>query len=197
MQNFIRLPHPQVVRQRVRALALLDALLISDVPVRRFNYRSGWDDEEDLAFMYTPEHAKWCVLFAGDRVVIKGSDPQHNISELDIPPFDDPQVREFWHTDPCDTLCSSFGFEYRDQQWQALIPPVAGSLKLLDAWFVEPLVYARQLGERTGQMVDAEAIAHLFAGKTISPSWLKQYFPQSDWQHQAADWLQIDYPLTY
>lgn len=77
--NFIRLPHPQVVRQRVRALALLDALLISDVPVRRFNYRSGWDDEEDLAFMYTPEHAKWCVLFAGDRVVIKGSDPQHNI----------------------------------------------------------------------------------------------------------------------
>ena len=75
--------------------------------------------------------------------------------------------------------------------------PVAGSLNLLDAWFVEPQVYARQLSERAGQPVSAEAVAHLFAGKAIRPSWLKQYFPQSGWQNQAADWLQIDYPLDY
>ena len=197
MQHLIRLPHPRAVQQRVRALALLDALLLPDVRTRSFNYRSGWNDDEDLAFMYTPDHAKWFVLFADGKVLIKGVDPQHKMSELDLPPFDDPQVREFWHTAPCDTLYSSFGFEYRDDYWQALMQPVAGSLNLLDAWFVEPQVYARQLSERAGQPVSAEAVAHLFAGKAIRPSWLKQYFPQSGWQNQAADWLQIDYPLAY
>ena len=198
MQFFTCLPHPQFVRQRVRALALLDVLLIPDVQARRFNYRCGWGDDEDLAFMLTPNHAKWFVLFSGgERAVVKGSDPQHHVSELDIPPFDDPLVREFWQTEPCDTLFSSFGFEFRHNQWQALMPPVEGSLALLDVWFINALRYARELSKRTGQTVAAEAVEHLFAGKAISPSWLKQYFPQSDWQHQATDWLQVDYPLTY
>ncbi len=197
MQYFIRLPHPQAVQRRVRALALLDALLLPDVRMRSFNYRSGWNDNEDLAFMYTSGQGKWFALFAGGRSLVKGAAPQHKIPEVDVPPFDDPFVREFWYTGPCETLYSSFGFEYRNDGWQALMPPVEGSLALLDVWFVDSQIYASQLSERVGQQVAAEAVAHLFAGKRIRPSWLRQYFPQSNWQNQAADWLQIDYPLAY
>ena len=197
MKNLIRLPQPDVLQKRVRALAMLDALLVPEVHDRQFGYQACWHEDGELAFMNSPDYDKWFVMFSEEMVLIKGADYQHKVLEVELPPFDDPLVREFWSSPPCETMYTSFGFEYREGGWRSLVPPVEGSLSLLDPWFVGAGEYAQWLMQRHGYDVDPFSVAHLFDGKPVSPIWLTRYFPQSKWQQQPADWLQIDYPFVH
>ncbi|MFJ9743779.1 hypothetical protein ACIRS4_37680, partial [Streptomyces sp. NPDC101166] len=69
-----RLPEIQVLRDRCRAMAMLDAILSPEWESRYYSFDSTWGEGEEVASMRNGSGDDWFIVFSGAGVYGRGFD---------------------------------------------------------------------------------------------------------------------------
>ncbi|MEV4139459.1 hypothetical protein AB0J72_45770 [Dactylosporangium sp. NPDC049742] len=76
----LALPHPDVLRDRCRAVATLEAILSPEQEWRHHSFNAAWSDHEEMASGHNGSGDDWSIVFGPDGVFIRGFDHESPMS---------------------------------------------------------------------------------------------------------------------
>ncbi|WP_367323043.1 hypothetical protein [Streptomyces sp. HUAS ZL42] len=213
-----RLPAIPVVRDRCRAMAMLDAVMSPEWESRYYSFASRWSPTEEVASMRDGSGNEYSIVFSPAGAYARGFDHESPMSPYrETPPtpwpglFDGlpeafrPHVAEPAFTDetetPVVTVC--FWREVSDVEWRAGNPgplPHGADGDGSTEWLFDVLLDGRpeayqQFAEdyyETG--VDLEAVRHVYALRPLTQSVVSALNPEVDLPGLEEDIAQIGYP---
>ncbi|MFJ3821501.1 hypothetical protein [Streptomyces nodosus] len=214
-----RLPGISIVRNRSRAMAMVDAIMSPDRESRFYSFDARWSPTEEMASMRDGCGNDYSIVFSPAGVYARGFDHESPMSPYRLVPpapwpglFDGipeaflPQV-----TDPafCDidgmpraTVC--FWREEADAKWKCgaidALPEGAkddGSAEWLFDVLLggRPEAYRQFAEEYYEVAVSLEAVRHIYALRPLTQSVVSSLNSGVDLAGLAEDMAQIGYPL--
>ncbi|MEZ0446541.1 hypothetical protein [Cellulomonas sp. ICMP 17802] len=208
------LPEISVLRDRCRALAMLDAVMSPEWDGRYYSFDSGWGPGEEMASLRNGSGDEWSIVFSPAGAFIRGFDHESEMS---------PFVRggELWPglvegvpdafascvTEPAfsreGTLSATICLwrESGDDGWRAgpvALPP--GEDPDGADWLFEVLVdgtpsgYQRFAEEYYETPADLRAISAVFALDPLTEALVERLNPETTVEELAGDIVQIGYP---
>ncbi|MEV5173716.1 hypothetical protein AB0L10_22110 [Streptomyces flaveolus] len=214
-----RLPEISIVRDRSRAMAMVDAIMSPDWEHRFYSFDSRWSPAEEMASMRDGCGNEYSIVFSAAGAYVRGFDHESPMSpHRSTPPapwpglFDGvpeaflPQVTEpaFSEADgtPRATVC--FWREQADTQWRCgavQAPPEGVADDGSAEWLFDVLLDGRpeayqQFAEEYYEVsISLEAVRHVYALRPLTPSVVSSLNPDVDLAALEEDIAQIGYPL--
>ncbi|GAA0398282.1 hypothetical protein [Paenibacillus motobuensis] len=71
---------PEMLRQRIAAMSILDAILCSEDWLRRYQYNPRWDEDAALASVSNGAGDEIYIVFTPEGVIVKGFDHESEMS---------------------------------------------------------------------------------------------------------------------
>ncbi|MFI8532752.1 hypothetical protein ACIGMX_21240 [Streptomyces aquilus] len=184
-----RLPAIPVLRDRCRALAVLDAVLSPDWEDRYFSYSARWSPTEEMASMRDGSGNEYAIVFSPAGAYARGFDHESPMSPYaredhepwpglfdGLPEVFRPYVTEPSFTDengtPLATVC--FWREAADPAWHAGAVEAGGEDDGSAEWLFEVLLDGRPEGYREfaeeyyETEVDLDAVRHVWALRPLT-----------------------------
>ncbi|MFJ5231090.1 hypothetical protein ACIQBJ_14495 [Kitasatospora sp. NPDC088391] len=214
-----RLPAVPVLRDRSRALAVLDAVLSPEWEWRYFSYDAHWASGQEMASMRNGSGDEYSLVLTPDGVFARGFDHESPMSPyrtaplapwpglLDtVPAVFRPQVEEPAF---CDdgvlraTVC--FWRETHDTAWRTgdLAPLPPGQVDDGSAgWLFDvlaagtPEAYQEFAEDYYETTVDLDAVRHVFALRPLTEAVVTALNPEQSLAGLAADLAETGYPTT-
>lgn len=209
------LPAIGVVRDRCRAMAVLDAVMSPDWESRYYSFDSRWSATEEMASMRNGGGNEYSIVFSSAGAYARGFDHESPMSPYrESPPepwpglFDGlpdvfrPCVVEPAFTDetgtPVATVC--FWREQVDTAWTsgALQPGAEddGSAERLFDILLDgrPGAYQEFAEDYYETKVDIEAVRHVYALRPLTPAVVSLLNPAASLRDLDEDLAQIGYP---
>ncbi|MDT7842306.1 hypothetical protein [Streptomyces justiciae] len=212
-----RLPAISVLRDRSRALAVLDAVLSPDWEDRYFSYAARWSPTEEMASMRDGSGNEYAIVFSPAGAYARGFDhesPMSPYAQEDHEPwpglFDGlpeafrPYVTEPAFTDengtPLATVC--FWRETADTAWRAGAVEAGGEDDGSAEWLFEVLLDGRPEGYREFAEeyyetdVDLDAVRHVWSLHPLTQPVVSRLNPPLTLGDLAKDLSLIGYPTS-
>ncbi|MEU7875561.1 hypothetical protein [Dactylosporangium sp. NPDC049140] len=209
-----RLPGLQVLRDRSRALAMLDAIVSAGHSSRRYHFKRGWRPGTDLATMNDEQGDDYSILFRGDAAFVRGFSHESPMS----PSANDDEVWPGLVDDVPDAFADVLqepAFQYEDvfsatyclwhtgDAWRAgdiEFPEegdddVDGSQRLAIVADAGPGAYLAFAADFYGTTVDPAAAAEIWALTPLSESLVRRLNPAADPEAVNRQAATIGYPL--
>jgi hypothetical protein len=210
----LRLPDPATLRDRCRAVAVLDAIMSPTGESRYYSFTSSWTHDEELASMDNGSGDAWSIVFSPAGVFLRGFDhespmsPAVNDDEL-WPGLVDtvPEVFSASLNEPAfsyggtleATVC--LWRQTGDDRWHAGtidFPDRAdpdGATRLF-AVLVDSagMAYQRFAEDYYGRTVDIDAVGEVFALAPLTTSLVRRLNPERSIADLATDLAHIGYP---
>lgn len=210
-----QLPSIDVLRQRSKALAMLDAIIGGDY----YTYDCAWGVDE-VGSMRNGSGEEYDVVFTADGVFIRGvyhESPMFEYTDgrlwpglLDgLPAEFQPQVTEPAFSNPDGTLNASFVLWRRvgDERWHAgddidFSPADDNEMDpdgswLLDIVFDDIAEKYRQYAEEVYEVdLSPSAVDHVAAFRPLNDTVIRALNPETDPAYIRAKALKLDYPLA-
>ena len=215
-----RLPEISTVRDRSRAMAMLDAILSPDWDSRFYSFDSRWSPTEEMASMRDGCGNEYSIVFSAAGAYARGFDHESPMSPYRDDPLapwpglvdsvpgvfrscvEEPAFSEPDGT-PRATVC--FWREQSDVAWRsgAVEVPSEGREDADGAdWLFDVLVDGRpeayqQFAEEYYEItVDLDAVRHVYALRPLSQSIVSSLNPDVNLDDVAEDIAQIGYAVT-
>ncbi|MFJ9606040.1 hypothetical protein ACIRS1_06730 [Kitasatospora sp. NPDC101176] len=215
-----QLPEISLVRDRSRAMAMLDAILSPEWGDRYFSFDSRWSPTEEMASMRDGSGNEYSIVFSPAGAYARGFDHESPMTPYRVTPpapwpglFDgvpealrahvaEPAFSD--HGTPRATVC--FWRERSDGAWRAgAVEPLPEGVEddgsaewlfdvLLDG---RPEAYQRFAEEYYEVAVDIAAVRHVYALRPLTRRVVSLLNPEPDTTHLAEDVAQIGYPVGY
>ncbi|WP_189186825.1 hypothetical protein [Streptomyces albiflavescens] len=213
-----QLPEISIVRDRSRALAMLDAILSPEWEYRYFSFDSQWSPTEEMASMRDGCGNEYSIVFSRAGAYVRGFDHESPMTPYRVTPpapwpglFDGvpeafrAQVTEPAFSDhgtPRATVC--FWREQADTVWKSgAVAPLPEGVEdgcsaewlfdvLLDG---RPEAYQRFAEEYYEVAVDVTAVRHVYALRPLTQSVVSLLNPAVPIPRLAEDLVQIGYPV--
>ncbi|WP_436777173.1 hypothetical protein [Yinghuangia sp. YIM S09857] len=210
-----QLPAIAVVRDRSRALAMLDAIMSPDWESRYYSFDSRWAPGEELASMRNGSGDDYSIVFSAAGAFARGYDHESPMSRtsrpwrglVDAVPEDlVTQVTEPAFCDADGTLRATVCFwrESPDSAWHCgdVVPP-AGAGPEADgaAWLFALLVDGRPEAYREfaedyyETEIDLDAVRHVFALRPLTQDLVTRLNSEVSLEDLADDQAEIGYPV--
>jgi len=210
------LPDIAVLRDRCRALAVLDAILSPEWESRYYSFDSRWAPGEEMASMRNGSGDEYSIVFSAAGAFIRGFDHESSMS---------PALSEFGEVWPgvADSVpevfadCVSepaFSFEgeleatvclwrqHADDRWHAgdIEFPAGPDPDGADRLFAvladaTPLAYQRFAEDYYEQRLDGEAIGEIYALRPLTDALVRRLNPELSIVDLAGDLAEIGYPV--
>lgn len=206
----LRLPDVIAIRQRARALAMIEAIVCPDWEGRYFSYDSKWGAGEEMASMRNGSGDDWFLLFGPFGAGIKGLAHESELagdadllqaaranlpgsfgSFLDEPAFS-------W-----DHMSFCYWRSPGDSQWSRVIHPCAARASLSDgsaeflALLHEPVQSYIEFGEWYYETPIPEAAAQaIFRCEPLTSRLVRSLNRELTLADLSADALEIGYPMV-
>ncbi|MET9397863.1 hypothetical protein [Kitasatospora sp. NPDC002965] len=198
----LRLPDIPALRDRCRALAMLDAVLSPDWGDRYYSFDAHWGKGEEMASMRNGQGDDWFMVFSAAGVYARGLDheapnaphllaevPESFRSYVDEPAFADSEGR------PDLTVC--FWRESGDTRWQAPQTAPTGGVELFgllaDGTATAYRAWAEDYYEPEHEP-DLAAVEHVLALRPLTGAVVSALNPETDLGDIADDIVGIGYP---
>ena len=213
-----QLPGISIIRDRARAMAVLDAIMSPDWESRFYSFDSRWSPTEEMASMRDGCGNDYSVVFSPAGAYARGFDHESPTSPYRVTPpvpwpglFDGMPAAFLHHvTEPAFsdqdgtprvTVC--FWREEADAEWRA------GSVEAVPAgvddgdsaeWLFDvladgrPEAYQEFAEEYYEVTVDIEAVRHVYALRPLTQSVVSALNPDADLAALDKDLRQIGYP---
>ncbi|WP_141355861.1 hypothetical protein [Streptomyces sp. 6-11-2] len=214
-----QLPKISIVRDRSRAMAMLDAVMSPDWKSRFYSFDSRWSPTEGMASMRDGCGNDYSIVFSPAGAYVRGFDHESPMTPYRLTPpapwpglFDGvpeaflPQVTEPAFSDddgtPRATVC--FWREQADTEWkcgavEALPEGVAddGSAEWLFDVLLDgrPEAYQQFAEDYYEVTVSLEAVRHVYALRPLTKSIVSSLNPDVDLAGLEEDIAEIGYPL--
>ncbi|MFD6354124.1 hypothetical protein [Nocardia tengchongensis] len=193
------LPEIQVLRDRCRAMAMLDAILSPDWESRCYSFDSKWGEGEEVASMRTGSGDDWFIVFSGAGVYGRGFDHEApNAPQVlhAVPAVFEMHVGEPAFADhdgsPRATLC--FWREATDTEWGVAVADHGGHglFELL----IEgtPQAYQRWAEDYYETAVGLAEVEHVYALRPLTPAVVARLNPELEPADLEGDIDEIGYP---
>ncbi|MFE7561431.1 hypothetical protein [Kitasatospora sp. NPDC057500] len=201
-----RLPDAAALRDRLRGLAMLEAVLGPVWGDRYYSFDSRWSEGEEMASMRDGQGDDWFMVFSPAGVYARGFDhtaPNAGARLLaEVPEAFRPHVQEpaFGEEDgaPLATVC--FWREAGDTAWRAPSAAPTGGVELFDLLGAEDLAEAyRAWAEEYYELedgLDTAAIAHVLALRPLTGAVVSALNPDVEPADLADDMAEIGYPAA-
>lgn len=213
-----QLPHISIVRDRSRAMAMLDAIMSPDWESRYYSFNCRWSRTEEMASMRDGSGNEYSIVFSSAGAYARGFDHESPMSPYRIDPpepwpglFDSmpeafrPYVTEPSFSDqaatPLATVC--FWREYGDDEWRTgAIQSLPKGIKddgsaewlfdvLLDG---RPEAYQEFAEEYYEVAADLEAVRSIYALRPLTRSIVSALNSEADLAGLEEDLAEIGYP---
>ncbi|MET8431037.1 hypothetical protein [Nocardia sp. NPDC004860] len=194
-----RLPHIPILRNRCRAMAMLDAVLSPEWEARYYSFNSCWGDTEEMASMRTGSGDDWFIVFSTVGVYGRGFDHEtpNAPQVLDAAPaVFGPYVTEPAFADhdgsPLATVC--FWREPHDTGWAVSAADRGGHglfELLVDG---TPEAYREWAQDYYEAEVSLAAVQHVYALLPLTPTVVTGLNPEADLIDLEPDMIEIGYP---
>ncbi|MFJ8623778.1 hypothetical protein ACIRD3_13160 [Kitasatospora sp. NPDC093550] len=213
-----QLPALSVVRDRCRAMAVLEAVLSPEWGDRYFSYDSRWSPTEEMASMRDGCGNEYSILFSPAGAYARGFDHESPMTPYRVTPpalwpglLDGaPEALRAHVAEPafCDegtpraTVC--FWREQADGEWKAgTVEPLPEGVEDDGSgeWLFEVLLDGRpeayqQFAEEYYEVaVDLAAVRHVYALHPLTPHVVSLLNPELDLSDLAEDLAAIGYPV--
>ncbi|WP_432867414.1 hypothetical protein [Microbispora rosea] len=215
-----RLPSISIVRDRCRAMAMLDAIMSPEWALRYYSFNCRWSPNEEMASMRDGSGNEYSIIFSQAGAYARGFDHESPMSPYRVnPPMPWPglldTVPEVFHsqvTEPafCDeagiplaTVC--FWREYGDVAWREgtikSMPEAAkddGSVEWLFDVLLDgrPEAYQEFAEEYYGVAVNLEAVRSVYALQPLTQSIVSVLNPEVDLASLEEDLAEIGYAYS-
>ncbi len=215
-----RLPEIAVVRDRSRALAVLDAILCPDPDFRYYSYTATWADGEELATMADGSGNDYAIVFSPAGVYAQGFDHESPLS-----PYRDPDSREvwpglldglpavfvhnleepaFWDEEDTPRITACFWRETSDSAWRTGNPEPLPPGEVADdsaSWLFGILTEGPEAFQEWAEdyyetTVDIEAVRHVCALRPLTEAVVAQLNPEASLADLAETLTSIGYPAS-
>ncbi|MGW1059133.1 hypothetical protein [Micromonospora rubida] len=208
------LPDPATLRDRCRALAVLDAALVSSPP---FTYRfdGRWGPGQELASMDNGAGDQWSIVFAAAGVFVRGFDHESPLSPADNdsgelwPGLVDtvPEAFAAYLREPAFSLDGTLAAtvclwrEIGDDRWRHgdVVPPADGDdgADFLFGLLTDgtPEAYQDWAEGYYGRPVDLDAVREVFALRPVTPDLLRRLGARQPPEELAGELARIGYPM--
>ena len=214
-----RLPGISVVRDRSRAMAMVDAIMSPDWESRFYSFDSRWSPTEEMASMRDGCGNEYSIVFSPAGAYVRGFDHESPMSPYRVDPptpwpglFDGvpeaflPQVAEpaFSEVDGTPRVTTCFWREQADTEWkcgavEALPEGVADDGSA--AWLFDVLLDGRpeayqQFAEEYYEVAaDLDAVRHVYALRPLTRSVVASLNPEVALAALEEDMARIGYPV--
>jgi hypothetical protein len=211
-----RLPDIATLRDRSRALAMLDAIMSPEWESRYYSFTAAWADDQQMASMRNGGGDEYSIVFAPHGAFIRGFDHESPMSpaatdELwpglvdDIPAVFEPQVNEpafsyegrleatfcLWR-ETADASWRTGAIEYAEYGGYRTSPDGSEMLAILcDSTADSYLAFATDYYEVT---LDPAAASHVWALRRLDPDVVRALNPDVTIADLGADINEIGYP---
>ncbi|MFF7454737.1 hypothetical protein [Kitasatospora sp. NPDC008115] len=201
-----RLPDTAALRDRLRGVAMLEAILGPAWGDRYYSFNSRWSEGEEMASMRNGEGDDWFMVLSPAGVYARGFDhtaPNAGARLLaEVPEAFRSHVQEpaFGEEDgvPLATVC--FWREAGDTAWRAPSASPTGGVELFGLLGAEDLTEAyREWAEEYYELedgLDAAAIAHVLALRPLTGAVVSALNPDVEPADLADDIAEIGYPVA-
>lgn len=212
------LPAIPVVRERSRAMAMLDAIMSPEWESRYYSFDSHWAPGEEMASMRDGSGNAYSIVFSQVGAYARGFDHESPMSPYRVTPptpwpglFDGlPEVFRPHAAEPAFsapdgtpfvTVC--FWRERTDTEWRSgnagPLPPGVkddGSAEWLFDVLLDgrPEAYQEFAEEYYEADVDIEAVRHVYALRPLTPDVVASLNPEVELSELEEDLAQIGYP---
>ncbi|NNN32595.1 hypothetical protein HLK59_19950 [Streptomyces sp. S3(2020)] len=209
------LPAADVIRDRSRALAVLDAVMSPEQEGRYFFFSSGWSATEEVASMSDGSGNEYSIVFSAAGVYARGFDHESEMSPYrEDPPepwpglFDGlpevfrPYVTEPAFTDedgtPVVTVC--FWRERGDAEWRTGAPEPGAEDHGSTEWLFDvltdgrPEAYKEFAEDYYEAEVDLDAVRHVYALRPLTQAVVSALNPDVALGDLDKELAQIGYP---
>jgi hypothetical protein len=213
-----QLPEISIVRDRSRAMAVLDAIMSPDWDSRYYSFDARWSPTEEMASMRDGSGNDYSIVFSPAGAYARGFDHESPMSPYRVTPpvawpglFDGvPEAFRHYVTEPAFgnpdgtprvTVC--FWRTAADAGWRAggAAPLPAGVEDGESAeWLFDvltdgrPQAYQQFAEEYYEAAVDIEAVRHVYALRPLTPSVVAVLNPDVDLAALGEDLAQTGYP---
>ncbi len=209
------LPAIDVVRDRCRALAVLDAVMSRDWEARYYSFSAGWSATEEVASMSDGSGDEYSIVFSAAGAYARGFDHESEMSPYRQDPpepwpglFDGlpevfrPYVTEPAFTDengtPVATVC--FWREQGDEEWRSGAPEPGAEDYGSAEWLFDvltdgrPEAYKEFAQEYYEVDVDLDAVRHVYALRPLTQAVVSALNPDVALGGLDEELAQIGYP---
>ncbi|MFF2083344.1 hypothetical protein ACFVVM_06190 [Nocardia sp. NPDC058176] len=194
-----RLPDIATLRDRCRAMAMIDAVLSPDWESRYYSFNSAWGESEELASMRNGSGDDWFIVFSAAGVYGRGFDHESPNAPhvLDaVPAAFGAFVTEPAFADhdgsPLATVCFWRGHD--DTEWSVSTADHGG--RALFELVIEgtPEAYRDWAQDYYETEVSLSAVHHVFALRPLTPEVVGELNPDVAFGDLAGDLVEIGYP---
>ncbi|MCU7820623.1 hypothetical protein KSNIM_02840 [Kitasatospora sp. DSM 101779] len=194
-----RLPDITAVRDRCRAMAVLDAVLSPDWESRYHSFDAHWGEGEEMASMRDGSGSDWFMVFSPAGACARGFDravphAPHLLAQI-------PEVFRFFVDEPAfaahdgspiATVCLWRRAE--DVAWQVTAAPSGGEDLFHLLADGTPEAYRAWAEEYFETEVDLGAVRHVFGHRPLTRAVVAALNPEVDLEELGEDLAEIGYP---
>ncbi|WTW99993.1 hypothetical protein OG216_44530 [Streptomycetaceae bacterium NBC_01309] len=211
-----RLPDIAELKNRSRALAMLDAVMSPDWESRYYSFDSHWSPQEEMASMRNGSGDDYAMVFSPAGVFARGYDHESPMDRASrpwpdlvdsVPESLVAQVTEpaFCHPDGTPRMTVCFWREVHDDAWHcgdvALPtghgPDADGADRLFDVLVDgRPEAYREFAEDYYETEVDLDAVRRVYALQPLTVDLVARLNPETSLHDLADDRTQIGYPLA-
>lgn len=212
-----QLPEIDVVRDRSRALAMLDAIMSPEWEYRAYSFDAHWAADQEMASMRDGSGNEYSIVFCPGGAFARGFDHESPLTPyrctplaawpglLDsVPEVFRSQVHEPAFTDPDGVLRATVCFwrEDADPAWRCGTVDVPEDRDDADgaSWLFrvladgDPKAYWQFAQDYYELDVDLDAVRHIYALHPLTPGIVAALSPDVDLAALEQDRVQIGYP---
>ncbi len=198
-----QLPSIEQCQQRLRAAAMLDAIIMPEWEYRYYSYNAHWDAGEDMASMRDGEGDHYFALFTDSGLMIKVFEGGviHPLMQQGMKAAAEqvPESMNAFLSEPAfiaDQVTCLFWHERTGNGWHAVgTDKDAGS-----EWFrmlLEGAAYYHAWAEEYYEIeLDLTLIERIFQHEPLTPELAEQLNDELEWAELQEDIAEIAYPLA-
>ncbi|GAA3590002.1 hypothetical protein GCM10022419_085670 [Nonomuraea rosea] len=204
------MPSIATVRDRSRALAMLDAIMSPEWAFRYYSYNCRWSPAEEMASMRDGSGNEYSIVFSPAGAYARGFDHESPMSPYradppapwpglfeSVPEAFRAQITEAAFSDPAGTPQATVCFwrERDDAEWRTGTTDDGGAGRLFDVLLDgRPEAYQKFAEEYYEVAVDLEAVRSVYALRPLTRSIVSALNPEADLAGLEEDLAEIAYP---
>ncbi|WP_198347813.1 hypothetical protein [Nocardia terrae] len=194
-----RLPEISALRDRCRAMAMLDAIVSPDWESRYYSFNSAWGEGEEMASMRDGQGNDWFIVFTAAGVYGRGFDHEApNAQQVlrAVPSVFESQVAEPAFADhegaPLATVC--FWREPGDDEWGVSTADLGGQGLFELLLEGTPQAYRLWAADYYEVDLDLAAVEHVYELQPLTPAVIDRINPAVRLSDLHDDLEEIGYP---
>lgn len=197
------LPDIPGLRQRTKALAMLDAIVCPEWEYRYYSYSARWAPGEEMASMRNGQGDEWFVLFDAAGAALKGLDHESSVAkekdfpaaiQRTVPPAFSSFLKEPAFSMDRASFCYWRGLV--DSAWNRVAHPGGedGSEALLELLVAPPLFYQEFASDYYEMELPLAAISRIYAHAALDIDLVRALNNGLTLNDVRESALEIDYP---